>query len=181
MPWQTTGAMNRPARRLIMNRIGKILTSVVIALALPSIAMAEDRLGGHFGTVFPLVSHAGGSTSTISDQFEIGFPTGISIKPGIDWAFDLELVPVITHARAVSLTVHPGVIRKLPHSFATGVRMAFDVKGSAWGFTPLVNRGYPVGPVTYFVEGVAPIRFKQDAAGVNQTSIGFGVHFGVGF
>jgi hypothetical protein len=164
-----------------MNPIGKMLMSLAIILALPSIAAAEDRLGGHFGTVFPLVSHASGTTSTISDQFEIGFPTGISIKPGTDWAFDLELVPAITRNRSVSLTVHPGVIRKLPHSFATGVRMAFDARGSAWGFTPLVNRGYPVGLVTYFVEGVVPIRFKQDAAGVNTTSVGFGLHFGIGF
>jgi hypothetical protein len=164
-----------------MNRIGKLLLSLVVVLALPSIAAADDRLGAHFGTVFPLVSHAGGSTSTISDQFEIGFPTGVSIKPASDWAFDLEFVPVITHGRSVSLTVHPGVIRKLPHSLATGVRMAFDARGSAWGFTPLLNRGYPVGLVTYFVEGVVPIRFKQDATGVNQTSIGFGLHFGIGF
>ena len=164
-----------------MISVRKTLIALVIALALPSIAAAEDRLGGHVGTAFPLVSRSGGSTSTIGDQLEIGFPTGISIKPGTDWAFDLELVPVITHARSVSLTVHPGVIRKLPHSFATGVRMAFDARGSAWGFTPLVNRGYPVGPVTYFVEGVVPIRFKQDTAGVNQTSVGFGLHFGVGF
>jgi hypothetical protein len=171
----------RLTRRLIVNPIGKMLMSLAIILALPSIAAAEDRLGGHFGTVFPLVSHAGGSTSTISDQFEIGFPTGISIKPGTDWTFDLELVPTITRNRSVSLTVHPGVIRKLPHSFATGVRMAFDARGSAWGFTPLVNRGYPVGPITYFVEGVVPIRFRQDAAGVNMTSVGFGLHFGVGF
>jgi len=164
-----------------VNPICKMLMSLAIIVTLPSIAAAEDRLGGHFGTVFPLVSHAGGTTSTISDQFEVGFPTGISIKPGIDWTFDLELVPTITRNRSVSLTVHPGVIRKLPHSLATGVRMAFDARGSAWGFTPLVNRGYPVGPVTYFVEGVVPIRFKQDTAGVNTTSVGFGLHFGVGF
>ena len=163
-----------------MSRNAKMLISLVIALALPSIAAADDRIGAHVGTVFPLVSHVGGSTSTISDQFEIGFPMGITIKPGTDWAFDLEFVPVITRARSVSLTVHPGVIRKLPHSFGTGVRMAFDAPGSGWGFTPLVNRGFPVGLVTYFVEGVMPVRFKQHA-GVNQTSVGFGLHFGVGF
>lgn len=164
-----------------MKLIGKTLMSLVIVLSLASAAAAEDRIGGHFGTVFPLVSHAGGSTSTISDQFEIGFPTGISIKPATDWIFDLELVPTITHNRSASLTVHPGVIRKLPHSFAAGARMAFDARGSAWGFTPLVNRGYPVGLVTYFVEAVVPIRFTQDAAGVDTTSVGFGLHFGVGF
>src|SRR5919197_2414778 len=102
-------------------------------------------------------------------------------QPATDWAFDLEFVPTITRNRSVSLTVHPGLIRNLPHSLGTGFRMAFDARGSGWGFTPLVNRGYRVGLVTYFVEGVVPIRFKQDAAGVNQTSVGFGLHFGIGF
>lgn len=164
-----------------MNRVGRIVTCVFIVLACASIAGAQDRVGGHFGAVIPLVSHAGGSTSTIADQFEIGFPTGISVKTPTNWTYDLELVPVITRARSVSLTVHPGVIRKLPNSFGAGARMAFDVRGSAWGFTPLINRGFPAGAMTYFVEAVAPVRFKQNGAGVNQTSIGFGVHLGVGF
>ena len=164
-----------------MNRLARIVTCLLILLACASIARAQDRVGGHFGAVIPLVSHSGGSTSTIADQFEIGFPTGISVKTPTAWTFDLELVPVITRARSVSLTVHPGLIRKLPNSFGAGARMAFDVRGSAWGFTPLINRGFPVGAMTYFVEAVAPVRFKQNGVGVNQTSIGFGLHFGVGF
>jgi hypothetical protein len=164
-----------------MNRVARIVTALFVVLTGASAAAAQDRVGGHFGAVLPLVSHGGGSTSTIADQFEIGFPTGISVKTPTDWAFDLELVPTITRARTVSLTVHPGVIRKLPNSLGAGARMAFDVRGSAWGFTPLINRGFPVGAMTYFVEAVAPIRFKQVGGGVNQTSIGFGLHFGVGF
>ena len=164
-----------------MNRVATTLTCLLIALAVPSIVAADDQIGGHFGAVLPLVSHAAGSTTTIADQFEIGFPTGITVKTATPWAFDLELVPVITRARSVSLTVHPGIIHKLPDSLAAGVRMAFDVRGSAWGFTPLLNRAIRVGAMTYFVEGVVPIRFKQDGRGVNQTSVGVGVHFGVGF
>ena len=164
-----------------MNRVARIVTCLFTVFASASVAAAQDRVGGHFGAVIPLVSRAGGSTSTIADQVEIGFPTGISVKTPTDWAFDLELVPSVTRARSVSLTVHPGIIRKLPNSFGAGARMAFDVRGSAWGFTPLVNRGFPVGALTYFVEAVAPVRFKQVGAGVNQTSIGFGMHFGVAF
>jgi hypothetical protein len=41
-----------------------------------------DRLGGHFGAVFPLVTHANGETTTISDDFVIGFPMGITVKTG---------------------------------------------------------------------------------------------------
>ena len=159
----------------------RLLTCVPLVLAFASTGTAEDRLGGHFGAVFPLVSRAGGSTTTISDQFKIGFPTGITVKTDADWAFDLELVPVITRDRFVSLTIHPGVIHSLPGSFAAGLRMAFDVRESSWGFTPLLNRGFPVGSVTYFIEGVVPIRFQENAARVSQTSVGFGVHFGIGF
>ena len=90
-----------------MSRIAKTVICLLVVLAVPSVAAADDRVGGHFGTVLPLVSHGGGATSTIGDQFEIGFPTGISVKAPTDWTFDLELVPVIARARSVSLTVHP--------------------------------------------------------------------------
>jgi len=157
------------------------LLLLVFGLALPGPARAEDRLGGHFGAVFPLVTHAGGETTTIGDQFKIGFPMGITVKTADKWAFDMELVPVVTSDRFTSLTVHPGVIHGLANSFACGLRMAFDVRESSWGFTPLLNKSFPAGPLAYFVEGVVPIRFQQDGAGKGQTAIGFGVHVGVGF
>jgi hypothetical protein len=163
----------------MMRPLALLLTAC--AVALPSAARADDRLGGHFGAVFPLVTRTEGTTTTISDQFKIGFPTGITVKTNEQWAFDLEFVPVVTSNRFTSLTVHPGVIRSLPNSLAVGLRMAFDVRESSWGFTPLLNRGFPVGPVTYFVESVVPIRFLQNAVGKSQTSIGLGVHVGVGF
>ena len=158
-----------------------LLLPILFALAVPSSAGAEDKLGGHFGAVFPLVTRAGGVTTTISDQFKIGFPMGITVKTADTWAFDLELVPVVTSNRFTSLTVHPGIIHALPNSLAAGLRMAFDVRESSWGFTPLLNKSFPSGPVSYFVEGVLPIRFQEDAKGNGQTAIGFGVHFGVGF
>jgi len=164
------------------SRARTVLTSCVVAmvLAIASTAAAEDdRLGGHFGAVFPLVSHAGGSTTTINDDFKVGFPMGITIKKARTWAFDLEVVPVITSHRFVSMTVHPGVIHSLRDKVAVGMRMAFDARESSWGFSPLVNRALGNGP--FFVEGVMPIRFQQNAAGANQTSIGLAAHDGIGF
>ncbi|HEY3088001.1 MAG TPA: hypothetical protein VGJ59_08065, partial [Jatrophihabitantaceae bacterium] len=99
-----------------MHRTAVALFLTVFALAVPSSSLAEDRLGGHFGVVFPLVTHVGGETTTIGDQFKLGFPMGITVKTAEKWAFDLELVPVVTSDRFVSLTVHPGVIHSLPHS-----------------------------------------------------------------
>jgi len=154
---------------------------VVLAVAIASPAHADDQLGGHFGVVFPLISHANGETTTISDDTKVGFPMGITVKTSPEWAFDMELVPVIASHRFTSLTVHPGIIRGLPNHFAAGLRMAFDVRGSSWGFTPLINHGFPFGHQALFVEGVVPIRFQENADGVAQTSVGFAVHIGVGF
>jgi hypothetical protein len=153
-------------------------------LAAPAPARAQDRLGGHFGAVFPLVTHVGGETTTIGDDFTIGFPMGVTIKTSDKWAFDLELVPGIQDDPLnSSLTVHPGVIRGLSRGWALGLRMAFDVGQPSWGFTPLVNRAFAVPNHSYkvFIEGVVPIRFQQTSAGENRTSIGFAVHTGIGF
>lgn len=160
------------------------LLALVALVAAPMPLHAQDRLGGHFGAVFPLVTHADGDTTTIGDDFKIGFPMGVTVKTSDKWAFDLELVPVIQNdPLLVSLTVHPGIIRALSGGYAAGVRMAFDVNEASWGFTPLVNKGFAVPGHSYklFVEGVVPIRFQQTPAGDNKTSIGFAVHTGIGF
>src|ERR1700730_7175717 len=159
------------------------LLLLVAVLGLPLSAHAEDRLGGHFGVLFPLVNHADGATTNIGDDFKLGFPMGVTVKTSGDWAFDLELVPVIKkNPLFTSLTVHPGIIHSLPNRFAAGLRVAVDVNQPWWGFTPLLNRSFPVRDhsYAYFVEGVLPIRFQTSASGGNQTSIGLGVHVGIG-
>ena len=162
----------------------RCLLLVAVFSSMPLRAGAQDRIGGHFGAVFPLVAHDSGETVTIADDFKVGFPTGITVKMSTDWAFDLELVPVIQNDPLLtSLTVHPGIIHSLPNSFAAGLRMAFDVNQPSWGFTPLVNRAFPVSGhnYAYFIEGVVPIRFHQEESGDTGTSIGVAVHVGVGF
>jgi hypothetical protein len=163
------------------HRARRIGTTGVLALALAFGAhrtSAENRLGGHFGAVFPLVTHVNGETTTISDDFQVGFPMGITVRKSDTFAFDLELVPGINNdPQTVSLTVHPGVLFGLGRNWTLGARMAFDVSGDAWGFTPLLNKGFH----TVFLEAVVPIRFTEDDAGQSHTAIGFGVHVGVGF
>lgn len=165
-------------------------TGALLALALiglgASPARAENRLGGHFGAVFPLITHANGETTDIGDDFKVGFPMGITVKKNDRWAFDLELVPVLDTNEdgplGVPLTVHPGILRSLGGRWTLGLRMAFDIGGASWGFTPLLNRGLGGGDDhSYFVEAVVPIRFQDDALGEGSTAIGFGVHLGVGF
>src|SRR5215470_8353945 len=145
----------------------------------------QDRLGGHFGVLFPLVTHVNGNTIGIGDDFKIGFPMGITVKTSDRYAFDLEFVPVIDPREGgpvnVSLTVHPGILRSFGGGWTGGLRMAFDINSASWGFTPLVNKGFPHGDVTYFVELDVPIRFQDDIVGNTHTSVGLGVHLGIGF
>ena len=157
-----------------------------LILFLPaSQAMAQDRVGGHVGAVFPLITRANGETIDIGDDFKVGFPIGITIKKTDTVAFDLELVPVLdvndNGPINVPLTIHPGILRHLGGSWTGGLRMAFDIGNASWGFTPLINRGFPSGDYTYFLELVVPIRFQDDSAGDSHTSVGLGVHVGVGF
>ena len=161
----------------------KIVCLPLLVLFAPTSLRAENQVGGHFGFVFPLVSRTGDVTTSIADDFVIGFPMGITIKKTDKLAFDLELVPVIQNDPLnVNLTVHPGVIWGLPNRVGAGIRLAFDIKDSSWGFTPLINKSFPMSPGTaFFTELVLPIRFQNDAKRNRQNSFGFGIHFGVGF
>jgi hypothetical protein len=161
----------------------KVCFMLLVFLVLPLALRADDRVGAHFGFVLPIVTRAGGQTTTLSDEFKIGFPTGITIKTGGKLAFDLELVPLIHGpSKLVDLTVHPGVLYSLGGPFTGGLRAAFDVNQKSWGFTPLLNIGFPQSNgTTLFGELVLPIRFQKDDLDRNQTAVTFGLHFGIAF
>ena len=160
------------------------LTAVAALGVLPAPLAAANTVGGHFGLVVPVVTWADGDTTTVSDDFKIGFPTGITVKKtGTPWAFDLELVPLIQdHPLHVDLTVHPGILYDLGNTWTTGVRAAFDVDQASWGFTPLIAKGFPQGNDTaLFAELDLPVRFQEDAAGKNETAVTLAVHLGWAF
>jgi hypothetical protein len=160
-----------------------VLLAVAAALALPPALAAENRIGGHFGFVVPLVTWVDGESTTVSDDFKIGFPVGITVKRQGRMAFDLELVPVVQdHPLGVDLTVHPGLIWNLGPA-AAGVRVAFDVNQASWGFTPLLAKGFKLanGQDTLFAEVDLPIRFQENRRGDNQTAVTVAAHFGWAF
>ena len=163
-----------------------IAVMTVAALGGPaaSRASAQNKVGGHIGFVLPLVSRANGETTTLSDDFTIGFPVGITVRKSETFAFDLELVPGVQNKPLhVGLTVHPGVVCGVGGGWGAGARLAFDVNEASWGFTPILNHGLlKVGSdSTLFGELVLPIRFREDGRRKSFTSVGFGVHIGVGF
>ena len=160
--------------------------ALVATVAGPAVsgASAQNRLGGHIGFVLPLTTHADGKTTTIGDDFVIGFPMGITVRKSDTFAFDLELVPAVQNDPLhVGLTVHPGVVCGLGNGWGAGVRLAFDVNEPSWGFTPILNHGLLKmrGDSTLFGEVVVPIRFQSVRRGDTTTSVGLGVHIGIGF
>jgi len=166
------------------------ITAVLIVLgASAASAQGDDRsngrIGGHIGFVLPLITHAGGQNTSLADNFAIGFPMGITLKGTGKTAFDLELVPAIQDSpRQVGLTVHPGLLRSLGHNFTFGMRLAFDASSAQFGFTPLLNKSWPIEHnffKAYFVEAVLLIRFNRPVGGPSTNPVTFGMHFGVGF
>ena len=139
----------------------------------------EKKIGGHFGFVVPLLTEVDGETITVDDDFVIGFPMGIGIKLSDRVTFDFELVPVVQDSpQEIDLVIHPGVIFSVG-SFAVGVRAAFEVDSNAWGFTPLIAKGWPIkgSSLNYFVELDFPIRFRTD----DETAVGIAFHSGISF
>jgi hypothetical protein len=161
---------------------------LLLQMSAPQTVRAQDSLGGHIGFVLPLITRADGQTSSIADGFSMGFPIGITVRSKGPMAFDLELVPSIQDSpRKVSLTVHPGLLWALGHRFTAGMRVAFDVNSSQFGFTPLLNKSWPIKGgedgffKAYFVEADLPVRFNRPSIGPATDPVTFAMHFGLGF
>jgi hypothetical protein len=102
-------------------------------------------------------------------------------------ALDFEFVPFIQDVpRKTTLLVHPGVVYSVGRGFAVGMRLAFDVNSSQFGFTPLLNKSWPIKHEgsffkAYFVEADLPVRFNRPAGGPSTNPVTFAMHFGLGF
>ena len=155
-------------------------------------AQAEAKkgptLGGHIGFVLPLVMHSGGQTTSLGDQPAVGFPIGITVKGSGRTAFDFEFIPQYnaTGQRLTTLTLHPGLIYSLGHGYAVGLRAAFVVDNPTVGFTPLVNKSWPIKHnnslfKAYFVEADLPVRFNRPVGAPATNAVTFALHFGVAF
>jgi hypothetical protein len=146
-------------------------------------------LGGHIGFLLPLVTHSGGQTTSLGDAPAVGFPTGITVKGSGPMAFDFEFVPQYnaTGTRQTTLTLHPGLIYGLGQGWAVGLRAAFVVDQATVGFTPLVNKSFPIkhrnGGLlkAYFVEADLPVRFSRPVGAPATNAVTFAMHFGVAF
>jgi hypothetical protein len=109
-------------------------------------------------------------------------PTGFGLKKFGRFVVDLEVVPGFQNdPQDVSLELHPGVVMGVSEGLAAGIRLAVDVEGNAWGFTPLLNRTiYSARTHSLFGELVVPVRFVDRVEG-SRSAVGVGVHVGIGF
>ena len=151
-------------------------------------AQKGPTLGGHIGFVLPLVTDTSGNVTSLADAPAVGFPVGITVKGAGRTAFDLEFVPQYnaTGSRLTTLTIHPGLIYGLGHNWAVGLRAAFVVDQPTVGFTPLVNKSFPIKNKhglfkAYFVEADLPVRFNRPTNAPATNAVTFAMHLGVSF
>lgn len=164
-----------------------IVLALVAFAGIAPTASAQITVGGHVGFVIPWVTHGGGTTTTQFDEYNIGFPVGVTFKGQGHFAVDLEMVPFVSQKpHQVTLLVDPGILYSLEHGVTLGVRLAFSVNSATTGFIPLINKSWKFKNQNqffkaYFVEADFPIQFSRPTGGPSANSITFATHFGLGF
>lgn len=145
----------------------------------PQVAAEVKRVHGHVGVVTPLVTaHASGVTSIASGPV-IGVTSGLGLGIAGPLAFDFELVMLIDPLhRVVNIVAHPGALLALGKGFTAGLRGAWETQG-AWGFTPLVNKGFDLGGAAFYVEAAFPMRWAMVPGSSIAATVA--LHLGVGF
>ena len=169
---------------ILLGALAAILTCIVR----PAQAQEGPTSGGHIGFVLPLVTDTSGNATSLADAPAVGFPMGITIQGSGRTAFDLEFVPQYnaTGQRLTTLTVHPGILRSFGKTWAVGLRAAFDVNHPSTGFTPLLQKDFPIRNQhgllkAYFVEADLPVRFNRPVNQRATNAVTFAMHFGVAF
>ncbi len=142
------------------------------------------RFGGHVGIVIPIVTRGNGVTTTIADDFIIGFPFALTVRTDSLAAFDFEFVPIINTPsnQDFRFLVHPGIVYSIKKKYAVGVRAAYEFGTGNYGFTPITNRSFKLNEkLNYFVEADFPVRWERRPDRTRFASIQFAVHSGISF
>ncbi len=142
------------------------------------------RFGGHVGIVIPIVTRGDNKTTTIGDDFIIGFPFALTVRTDSPVAFDFEFIPIINTPsnQDFRFLVHPGIVYSFKKHYAAGVRAAYEFGTGSYGFTPIVNRSFKLkGKTNYFIEADFPVRRERRPDHSRFASIGFAVHSGINF
>ena len=140
------------------------------------------KIAGYVGMLHPIVTFAGGTTTTNFNHFYLGgLPVGINIWKSAKIGFSAEFVPFIRAEKGVSkmnnFLFHPGLLVALGHGYTFAGRAAFETSGR-YGFTPVLNKIVKKNKNSgYFVAIPLPVRFGNDLP----TSFSIGFQFGIAF
>jgi hypothetical protein len=157
--------------------------------AMESETISEGGIGAHIGLMQMIFAVSDGDTRDLSysSYYSIGLPVGISFPTGGRFVLDLEMVSFIRpHFEnpdrdvEVDLLFHPGFLARLGHGFSAGLRAAAELNSDKYGFTPLVNKSFPLkSGNSFFVELLFPGRFDPEKSGKYTQELG--IHAGLSF
>lgn len=114
-------------------------------------------------------------TTTIGKDFvTMGVAPGITVRLSEKVAIDYEFVAYTTVDRRGSrtaLVVDPGVVYDLG-PVVVGLRAAVRISDySNFGLIPIVNKGFKIGNVAWFVELDLPVFFNERAPTLSPTGV----------
>jgi hypothetical protein len=188
--------MSRSRAPNLSSRSAKFACHLGAALAAISISLPAwadgASVGGHIGVATPFVT-VSKKTTTISDQFTLLTPIGVTVKPGGKLVVDFEVVVAnpVSPPGTTGLVVDPGIVYNWG-GVATGLRIAFDINADTnVGLIPLINFGLAdLGGATWFIEAAFPTFVHSrldDTPGVvspgHHAEVAFNavLHTGIGF
>lgn len=124
----------------------------------------SPRLGGHLGIAVPIFTMSDRTTTIGKDFVTVGIAPGITARLSDKVAIDYEFVAYTTVDRRGTLTalvVDPGIVYDLG-PVVVGLRTAIRVTDRAnFGLIPIINKGFKLGTVAWFVELDLPVFFNE--------------------
>nr|WP_294936974.1 hypothetical protein [uncultured Flavobacterium sp.] len=137
---------------------------------------------GYFSVVHPIVTIDGNDTAfNFSDNYTVGFPTGINILKSNRFGYSFEIAPFIKAEngkdKVSNVLFHPGLLFRYEHGFTFISRLAFETNGR-YGFTMVFNKAIIKNKnVSYFIATPLPVRFGNE----KPISVGIGFQLGATF
>ncbi len=149
----------------------------------------KERIKAHVGLMQMIFSIREERVRDISlyDYYTLGLPVGITFPTGGRLLFDMEMVTFIkpyfgnpTRPVEFELLMHPGFLVRLGGGFSFGLRAAVEINQGNYGFTPLLNKSFPLkNGNAFFIELILPGRFEPEKTGTYTQELG--IHAGFAF
>lgn len=147
-----------------------------------SMQVKYPQIKGYFSVVHPIITIDRNHTSfNFSDNYTVGFPTGINILKNDNFGYSFEITPFIKAEngkdKVANVLFHPGLLFRYRHGFTFISRLAFETSGR-YGFTAVFSKVIIKNKnISYFIATPLPVRFGNE----KPASLGIGFQLGVTF